>query len=113
VRNTTQGIIKTRTAAGLSRPELARRLGVSRESVRQLEQDHRRPSAIEAAAYRLAASTSLDAYTATAAPIRERIRHTEERIAWLERELLGLNGHCPLELPVSTGNGRVVEVGRG
>jgi transcriptional regulator with XRE-family HTH domain len=53
-RKTTTELIELRTAAGLSQRALALALGVSHETIRQLEQDHRAPTAIEAAAIRSA-----------------------------------------------------------
>ena len=85
MRNTTERLIHTRTATGLSRRELARRLGVSAETVRVLEQDHRKPTAVEVAAYRMASAPTNGADT------RGRIRRLEEENAWLEH-LLGQNG---------------------
>jgi transcriptional regulator with XRE-family HTH domain len=91
MRNTTEKLITTRTASGLSRRELARRLGVSAETVRALEHDHRRPTAVEIAAYRVA--TGMAGAPAKGALLRERVRRLEEENAWLEHLLGRVNGH--------------------
>ena len=94
MRTTTHSIIKIRAGAGLSQRALASRLGVSRDTVRLLEQDHRRASAVEIAAYRLA--TRRGSSNGNGA-LAERFRRLEEKASWIEHELM--NGYELLHEP--------------
>ena len=84
MKTTTESIIQIRAGAGLSQRSLALRLGVSRDTVRILEQDHRRASAVEIAAYLLATGHASRNGNGSLA---ERFRRLEEKAACLEREL--------------------------
>jgi transcriptional regulator with XRE-family HTH domain len=101
MRTTTESIIKTRAQAGLSQRALASRLGVSHDTVRILEQDHRPVTAIEAAAIRKACAPR--AAVNGKGTLDDRFRRLEEKAAWLEHELV--HGYQLLEEP-RLSNGR-------
>jgi transcriptional regulator with XRE-family HTH domain len=104
-RKTTTEIIEMRAAAGLSQRALAEKLGVSHETVRILEQDHRPITAIEQAAIRKACAPRA-AVNGNGA-LAERFRRLEEKAAWIERELV--HGYELLGEPALS-NGTPMEV---